>query len=412
MLLYIKLGWRNLWRNRRRSLIELTSIAGSVFFAIFMNNLAKGSYAQMIDDAVKMGSGHIGLYRSHYIELRKTELTFKATPLVSKLEKDPDVVGVYPRLLIPGLIRSSRESRAAMVVGLDFSREKDMNPILDSRKISEGTLPADDDTQGALMGAGLARDLGIGVGKKFVIMVQGADGEIESKLYRITGLIRTNASMIDSRMVVVSRRVLSGVIGREDAVHEIGVMLTSHDKIEDALPRLAAIAGTEDDVQALPWEKAMAEVADAIKMDYVGMQIIVVFMYLIVGIGTVNTLLMSVMERSREFGVIRAIGLGKGGIRKIVFAEGFVLALTGVVVGLALSMLVGLYTSTHGIDYSFMIKDQGFAGTLMDPVMRSIWDWRRMGLLCGGMVVLALAASLYPAHYILKIRPAEAMRKY
>ena len=178
------------------------------------------------------------------------------------------------------------------------------------------------------------------------------------------------------------------------------------------MPGIGNIVRSQSDVDAFQWEDAMPDMANAIKMDYVGFQIMVVFMYLIVGIGTINTLLMSVMERTREFGVIRAIGLSKSGVRKMVLSEAFVLAVAGVVVGLALSVVTGLYTSGHGIDYSFAIKDQGLGGILVEPIMYSAWDWPTMFALGGCMIVLALFASLYPAHYVLKIRPSDAMRKY
>ncbi len=411
-MLWIKMGWRNLWRNRRRSLIELISIAGSIFLAVFVNNLSVGSYDKMVDDGVLMGSGHIGLYRTNYLELRKTELTMEAKPLVSALEKETSVQAVYPRLHVPGLVRSSRDSRTSLVVGLDINREKNSNPILEGDKIVEGTLPSQDDSKEALMGEVLARELGLKVGNKFVIMVQGAQGEIVSSLFRVSGLIRTNAQMIDAEMVIVPRSVLGEVIGRKDSAHEIAVILHNHRLIKKAFPGISAIARTRDDVEAFRWEKAMPGMFNAIRMDHIGFQIIVVFMYLIVGIGTINTLLMSVMERIREFGVIRAIGLNKNGIRKIVLSEAFVLAVTGVIIGTVLALAAGLYTAKHGIDYSFAMKDQGIANTLIDPIMYSGWDWISTAVLGGGMILLALAASLYPAHYILKTSPSEAMRKY
>ena len=411
-MLWIKMGWRNLWRNRRRSLIELTSIAGSIFLAVFMNNLAVGSYDKMVDDGVLMGSGHIGLYHSDYLELRKTELTMEAGSLVSALEQEPTVKAIYPRLHVPGLIRSSRDSRSSVVVGLDFDREKDSNPILRADKIIEGTMPSQNDSKEALMGVVLARELGLKVGKKFVIMVQGSDGEIASSLFRISGLIRTNARMIDAGMVIVPRNIMGDVIGRKDGAHEIAVILHNHKLIKKALPGIRTIASTHDDVEAYRWEKAMPGLANAIQMDHVGLFIIVVFMYLIVCIGTINTLLMSVMERTREFGVVRSLGLSKRGLRKIVLSEALVLSVTGVTIGMVLAIAVTFYTARHGIDYSFAMKDQGIANTLVDPIMYSGWDWISMAVLGGGMILLALAASLYPARYILKIRPSDAMRKY
>ncbi len=412
-MLWLKFGWRNLWRNRRRSLIELTSIAGSIFLAIFMNNLAKGSYSQMIDDGVKMGSGHIGLYRHGYLELRKSDLTFPTDTVLDELEALPEVSSVYPRLHVPGLIKSSRESRSTIVMGLDFARELATNPILKAENISEGEIPSDDDSRGALVGSVLADELGLKVGKKFVIMAQDANGEIASRLYRITGLVTTNAKMIDAAMVLVPRKFLGDFIGAENGAHEVAVMFDSYKTIDSVMPKIESIAaGLGGDVAAFRWEKAMPDIANAIKMDYVGFEIMIVFMYLIVTIGTINTLLMSVMERTREFGVIRAIGLNKSGIRKIVVTEALVLGLAGVVLGTLLATLVCTYTYTHGIDYSFAIKDKGLAGTLVDPVIYSTFDWPTMTKLAFGMIGLAVLASLYPAHYVLKIRPADAMRKY
>ena len=408
----MKMGWRNLWRNRWRSLIELTSIAGSVFLAVWMNNLAVGSYTQMVNDGVRMGSGHIGLYRADYLELRKTELTMAVGDLVSALEKDSAVAAVYPRLHVPGLVRSSRESRASVVIGLDIAREKDSNPMLNSERVVEGALPSGDDVRDALMGAALAEELGLEVGKKFVVMVQDLDGEIVSRLFKISGLIRTNARMIDAGTIIVPREVIGDVIGQTDGAHEIAVMLQSHNLIEKTLPRLRDIARLQSDVGAYPWEDAMPDMANAIKMDHTGLKIMVVFMYLIVAIGTINTLLMSVMERTREFGVIRAIGLGKRHIRKMVLSEAFVLAVTGVAAGMLLAVALGLYTAKIGINYSSLIKDQGMAGTLIDPIMYSGWDLVSMSILGGCIILLALFASLYPAHYILKIQPSDAMRTY
>ena len=411
-MLWIKLGWRNLWRNRRRSLIELLSIAGSVFFAVFMNNLAVGSYDKMVDDGVLMGSGHIGLYHRDYLGMRKTELTIDASPLVEVLMREPGVKAVYPRLQVPALVRSSRDSRSSIVIGLDFDREMDSNPLLEPDKLIDGTYPSGTNAKQALMGEILARELGLKVGKKFVVMVQGSGGEIESSLFRISGIIRTNARVIDAGTVIVPRHFMGEVLGKPGSAHEIAVILHNHKLIKKALPGIQKIARGTPNGDAFAWQQAMPELYNAIRMDRVGFQIMVVFMYLIVGIGTINTLLMSVMERTREFGVIRSVGLNKNGVRKIVTAEAFVLATVGVFIGMTLGIAATGYMTVKGIDYSFALKDQGMAGTLVDPVMYGAWDWVSMTVIAGCMIVLALAASLYPAHYILKTKPAEAMRKY
>jgi ABC-type antimicrobial peptide transport system permease subunit len=156
----------------------------------------------------------------------------------------------------------------------------------------------------------------------------------------------------------------------------------------------------------------MPSLAGTIRVDHAGLQITVIFLYLIVGIGTINTQLMSVMERTREFGIVRTLGLERRRILGMIFSEAFVLGLTGVTIGAALTILLGIYTSTQGIDFTAMTKVQGIGGTLFEPIIYTGWDWLSMIVLGLAMIFLALAASLYPAWHVLRIRPADAIRSY
>ena len=410
-MLWLKLGWRNLWRNRRRSVIELVSIGGSVFLGVIWNNIAVGSYDDMIDNGVRMGSGHIGIYHTGYLEERKTEqLVVNVDQLVREVSGIPGVVDVFPRLQVPGLVNSARESRGTGILGMDIDREKATNPIIAEKRIIAGTLPESGNT--ALLGVDLARELDLEVGNKFVIMAQDINGEIASRLFRVAGIVRTNVSELDASVVIVDRGALGDFIGSPDSAHEVAVILRNHTLIPQVYPRIEEIVKNYPGAAAYRWQDAMKDLAASIQIDHVGLVVMVIILYSIVGIGTVNTILMSIMERSREFGVIRAIGLNRMGIRKIVITEAFVLACAGVVCGYIASILLGLYTSIHGIDMSGLISEQSIGGILFEPILYSAWDIRSMAVMGVGMILIALAASLYPAHYVLKIRPAEAMRKY
>lgn len=411
-MLWLKLGWRNLWRNRRRTIIELSSIAGSVFFAMFMNNLATGSYNQMINSGVRMGSGHIGIYEKDYLELRRIDQTFEVEPLLDEIAAVPEVAAVYPRLHVPSLVQSSRENRPGGVIGIDFAREAGSNTLLNLEHFTAGGLPEAGDSLGAVMGYDLADDLELDNGNKFVVMAQDETGGVTSELFRIRGIFRTGANDIDAGTVIANRTYVANAIGRPGQVHEIAVMLHKNNQVKTALPKIRAIVDKYDNVRAYPWQEAMPDMVGAIEYDHTGLLIMVAFMYILVGIGTINTLLMSVLERTREFGVIRAIGLNSAGIRKMVFAEAFVLSVAGVLTGMLIAIGVGLYTSVKGIDYSSMLTDQSIAGTIMEPVIYSGWDWATMAWFGAAMIVLALVASLYPAHQILKRNPSDAMRAY
>ncbi len=413
-MLWLKLGWRNLRRNRRRTIIELASISGSVFLSVFFINLAVGSYAQMVESGVRIGSGHIGVYHEDYLELRRVEQTVPSGTILASLDEDDAVEAAYPRLYVPGLVRSSRNSRPGVFLGVDFSREMETNPLLQERRFTEGGIPAPDDSIGAVVGAELADNLRIGVGNRFVFMTQDASGEIANKLYRVSGIIRTGLREFDAGTVIVHRDDLSRLIGREGEVHEISVMLTSIDRIPAALPRVRNLARTQPNAEAYEWSEAMPALAGTIRVDRAGLQVTLIFLYLIVGIGTINTLLMSVMERTREFGVIRALGIRRIGIMKIVLAEAFVLAVVGVTIGILLSVAVGLYTSVRGINFGVFLGegDLEVAGALIEPVIYTGWDWPATATFGVAMICLALAASLYPAYHVLRIRPSEAMRGY
>jgi ABC-type lipoprotein release transport system permease subunit len=411
-MLWFKMGWRNLWRNRRRTIIELIAIAGSVFVGVSWNNLAVGSYDQMINDGVKMGSGHIGIYHKGYMDTHKTEQVVSIDRMITELEREPYVEGVYPRLKVPGLIRSSHESRPTVLLGFDIDREYGLNPLLESKRLVRGSVPGDSVKNGVLIGVRLARELEVDIGNKCVIMLQDTQGEIISRLVRVTGILQTNAREIDGALVILPRKRLAEFIGDPNAAHEVAVMLHHHDIIRKAFPRIKNIADNYPNARAYRWEDAMPELAAGVKVDHVSLIIMVAILYIVVGIGTINTLLMSVMERIREFGVIRAIGTSRSFIRRILFAEAFVLSLFGVTIGLVFSFILTLYTSTVGIDFSSLMEEQGMGGVLMDPIIYPTWDVPGILTMSIGMIVLALIASLYPTKYVLNIKPSEAMRIY
>lgn len=409
-MIWFKIAWRNLWRNRRRTGIQLAAIIGSMFLAVFFNNFSNGLYVNMIDGGVRSGSGHIGLYHERYLGDRQVSDTVPADDLLARLEQDPDVVAVYPRLQVPGLLRSSRDSRPAGAIGLDFAREAANNPLLDPKSLVAGGLPKGPD--GILIGQVMADELKVKVGKKVVWMAQDADGEIASKLFRVSGIVRTNVKAIDAGTVIASREALARLIGREGRVHEVAVMLKGPERIPGALPRLQELAATTGTTRAYDWQQAMPSLATIIEMGNAKQRMIVFVLFFLVAVGTVNTMLMSVMERTREFGMVRAVGVSKGAIRRMILAEGLVLGLIGSVIGTAAALLLDLRTSTAGLDLSAMYKDMDLGGIAFDYVIRTAWDWRLALLLCAGMTVLSVVASLYPARWALKIRPADAMRTY
>lgn len=414
MRLWLKLGWRNLLRAPRRSAIELASISGAVFLCMWTVNLQSGMYPKMIEEGTRMGSGHVGFYHPDYLELRRSDLTFPADGLLERLAREPGVRTALARVHWAGLARSSRDSRGAAMLGLDFARETGINPLLKEKNLAEGRWPAETRPKEAAMGADLARELGLSLGGKFVWTAQAKDGRMVSRLFRVRGLLSTGIPVLDRSAVIVSRAAAADALGAPGQAHELAVLLDDYRRVEAFLPRARELEAAAPGAAAVPWRTAMPQIADAIRLDRASSFVFLGLIFLIVGIGTANTMLMSVVERVREFGVLRGLGLGGPGIVGMVLAEGIVLGAAGSALGVAAGTALGLYQSRYGMDFSSMMgsKGQEFGGVLIEPVLYSGWDWPRVAAIAAIMCAVAAAASIYPTLRALKIRPADAMRRY
>ncbi|HKJ04358.1 MAG TPA: FtsX-like permease family protein, partial [Geopsychrobacteraceae bacterium] len=373
------------------------------------HNLSTGVYAQMVDSGVRAGSGHLTVYRTDYLNTRDEKLSFDPQPFLPELEQMDGVEAVMPRLYFGGLAQSSRESRGIVLTGVDPERETEINPFL-SRLAVEQMLP-DDSSRSALLGDRLVKELQLKQGSKFVVTLQNREGEVVSELLRVHGIIHTGIRQMDRSLVMVGRQRLSQLAGVPGQVHELALIMENGVNQTQA-NNIRSIIPTDKDLRLVYWDEAMANLANAIKLDYASQKFIFLIILMIVTIGVVNTLLMAVMERTREFGTILAIGARPAVLHRIIFIEALILGTLGLVFGTILGSLATWYLVEKGIDLRHWIDSElEFGGVVFDPVMRASWDpvWMvQIGLY---VILLCFLASLYPAYRAGKIVPALAMRK-
>lgn len=411
-MLWLKMGWRNLRRHLGRSLVQIATVALSLLLAGFMVNLAEGSYVKMIDEGVRIGSGHLAWYQREYLTERKTAMVFDPAAPQARLAGDPRVSGVFPRLHLPSLARSAHDNRGVLLLGIDFPAEIGHSPLLEARRLTGGRIPLGQPGL-VLMGDRLAQDLRLAVGRKFVVMFPDREGEIVSKAFRVGGTFKTGVSQIDRGTILVDRETLAEAFKSPGLVHELAVRLRDRGSLEAMLAEYAVVSGADPASRLFPWQEAMPEINDAIRMDRAQGRFIILILYLIVGIGTANTLLMGIMERTREFGLMRALGLSSVHIRVMVAMEAFVAGSIGIALGMVLTWLLTWHYGVAGIDFTALIGDSTeIAGILFEPVINPVWTGPRMLILTIGMLTLVMLASLYPARQALKIKPAEAMRTF
>lgn len=408
---YFLLAWKNLWRNRRRTIITLAAIAFSIMLVQASHNLSAGVYAGMVDSGVRAGSGHIAVYHQGYLESREESLSFKAQNLVTEIEAIDGVEKVLPRLYIPALAQSSRESRGIMLLGVDPERERQINPFL--KTLSVDAMVRSADSRDAVVGVRLLDELQIKPGQKFVVTAQHQDGTLHSELLHVRGVVRSGMKDIDGSLILIGRERASMLTGSSGSVHELAVILSDPDYEGPVHEQMTALIGAHPDIEAVNWERAMPNLANAIKLDYASQNFIFIIILLIVTIGVINTLLMSVMERMREFGVILALGSKPMTLRGMIMLEALSLGLLAATFGTLFGSLATWYLVSVGIDLADLVPETlEFGGVVFEPIMRASWNPGWMFQIALYVVGLTLLAALYPAIKVGRITPVEGMRHH
>lgn len=404
------LAWKNLWRSRRRTLITLGALSFSLMLVQGSHNLSFGVYSAMIDSGVRAGSGHLVVYQQDYVAVRDEKYSFDPGQLVEQAAAQPGVEAVLPRLYLPGLAQSSRESRGILLTGIDSQREAGVNPFL--RELSREQLPSLSGRE-AVLGSRLLKELQLKPGNKFVVTLQARDGELVSEMFRVHSVVTTGIKQVDKTLLLVGRERAAALAGIPGQIHELAVVLQDRGAERQVFPVLQTLLQDRPQLRLLSWEEAMPNLANAIKLDYSSSQFIFAIMLLIVAIGVINTLLMSVMERFREFGVILAVGASASRLRLQVFAEALLLGLVAMLLGSLLGGLLTWYLHSVGLDLrDFIDGNLEYGGVVFDPIMRATFDWLYMLKMAIYMLLLALVAAIYPAVKAGRILPAEALRHH
>ena len=405
----LRLAWRNLWRNRRRTIITLTAISFSIMLVQAFHNLSFGVYESMVDSGVRAGSGHIAIYHTGYLNTRDEALTFQLASLPETIEQIPGVVQVLPRIYLPALAQTSRESRGIVLIGVEPTKERLINPFL--QNLSDQSMIRKSDSRDAIIGQRLLNELQIKLGQKFVVTAQHRNGSLHSELLRVRGVIKTGMRDVDNSLVLIGSQRAAMISGHVGNVHELAIILKSAWLDRQVFPEVAKHLANYPSVEAVNWEQAMPNLANAIKLDYASQKFIFLIILLIVTIGVINTMLMSVMERMREFGVILALGSTPVKLGSLILLEALILGCISALLGSFLGCLATWFLATVGIDLeTFIPETLEFGGVVFDTVLRANWDVPWMIQIAIYLIGLTVLAALYPAVKAGRISPVEGMR--
>ncbi len=406
----VKFAFRNLRRNLRRTILTVAAIALGTGLALFSIGLGDGGHRQMIENGVRIGQGHLTVQVEGYLESPSLALYISdPDPFMTILTRSPYVDRAYPRIRGEGILATAAGSEGVAFQGIDPTKQREAGIFRNS--LIKGQFLTDYAEPRVVLGAKLADRLKVALGKKVVLTTQDATGEITSTLLRVKGIYRTGSSAIDGSICLVPIGYLQDALSMNKGVTSIAVYLKNPFKQRNALQAIGKKLppGPEHLYQ---WQTLQPDLRDYVVIDDAFGYMIYAIILLIVAIGVLNTILMSVMERRREIGILTALGMDNRDVMRMILFETLFITLAGIVAGLILGLGVNWYFSTYGLDLSrWSAQDWSLAGTVIDPVLRShLRPYRALGL-CLVVFFLTVTMGIYPAWKASRTPPVEAMEK-
>lgn len=408
--LLLRLASRSLRRNRRRSLITILGIAFGLALMSLSNNISYGSHQDMIRSAVGLMAGHVVVqHRAWQEDPSAAHFVPDSGRIVARLQQAIPEASVLRRIQMEGLLLSPRSTSA---VGLRAVEPEAEAAVIDlDDRIVEGAWLQSGDLDGVVLGTVLAERLSVGLGDKVVFMSQVAGQEVESRLFRVRGLFRTGSPEIDGLVAIVPLPAAQPLLPGPDAATMIALHLPD-DRQTAAMAARARAAVDDPTLAVLGWPEAIPDIVAFVELDSAWSDAMWAVLGLIVALGVVNTVLMSVMERVREFGIMLAVGMRPRQLATMVLAEGVGLGLLGALLGLLLGTLLTLPLMHWGLDLSEMYGGESIeaGGVPLSLVLYPRLDLARMGTYPLVGIGFALLASLYPAWKVTSLRPIDAIR--
>lgn len=404
------MAWRNIWRNRRRTLITLFGIVFGVFMAVLFTGIGDATYGQMIDHAARLGGGHVVVQHHEYQELPTLKKTVTdATAVEDAAVGLPGVADTATRITGAAMLSTAKNSQGTFFIAIDPAEESSETfGLLDATWEGE-MLASADQAHAVVLGRALADNLEAKLGSKVVYTVTDKQGEIVSVLVRVVGIVDTGAPSLDASLCLLPIDQVRQHLGYGPGEATLVAVFVHDHRDSDAVAAALGPALPEGSV-ALTWAVAQPDLAGFIAMKEGGAKVFEVIIMVLLAAGIFNTLFVSVMERLREFGIMAAIGFMPRQLFALVMWESAWLALVGLVGSVLVIAGPYYHLSTKGIDYSAMIGDGAeVAGVVMDPILY-VRIYPGSALTIAVVVVLAtLFSGLYPAWKAGRANPADAI---
>jgi len=409
-MLLLKLGYRNLWRNRRRTLLTMSAMAVATALLILTLCIYDGMLWDMIEGATELYHGHVKITHKNYMENRQIYQTIPENGPYKNIAADPRVKGIAGRVRGYALLSfgegESAHTQPAELFGINPVEERSVSLLY--KHVIEGTFITDSASHEILLGEGLAKLLEAEVGGEIVAMGQGADGSIAADLFQVVGIIETGDPVRDASLSVTGRKTLQEMFVVEGKLHELSISLK---RPLEAKKYAAQLQSDFPEMDVISWYDFLPQVGQILEVWGAMKFVFAIVFYFAVILISANTMYMALLERLREFGIMGAIGLKPRRLSRMILLEGFLMSgISGIVGGMA-GIMGSFYLKEHYIDLSKYITQITYAETTIQPRLRSYPTLGSMLIPIVTITVLGIIVATFPARRLRRMHPVDALRE-
>lgn len=402
----LTLAWRNIWRNRRRSLITMASMGLGLAAIMFGQSMVKSVQHQLIEKATSSITGHIQVQHRSIREYKFPDKYIEeAAPVEAVLARESGLKAFARRIIVTGLISSPAGSVGTLILAVEPKKEVEITNM--SSYLTQGEFLGSH-PKGIVMGDKLAQRLDLRLGEKAVVMAQAEDGSMGAEAFRLVGLYHSGSLTFDSQIIYIPLAAGQEMLAVGRRVNKFVARVHDIERVDEVQRRLSEELGGQRPVQVLTWKNVDHEILGVQKFQNALLDIVLMVVFLIVSLGILNTLLMSLFERVREFGVLMAIGARPRWVMKLVLLESILLGSIGTLFGLSVGIAMITYYGRAGLNLPL-----GEALSYFIPfpsVLYLRFSWPNHVFAAAAVLATSLAAAVPPSLRAGRMRPAEALR--
>lgn len=401
-----KLTWRNLWRNKRRTFITMTSVTFAVLLAILMQSFQKGIFDNLVKNIVSFYYGYVQLHKKGYWDERTLDNGFAASDTsLYHLQQNPHIRQIVPRLETFVLASAGNTTKGCLLVGTDPEKENDLSGL--RSKLISGTYFSAND-QAALLAEGLAARLNLRSNDTIVLLGQGYQGTLAAGKYPVKGIVHFGSPDLNDKVMYLPLPAAQSLLNAEQLLTSLAFSLDKPGNMLTVQEDIVTAAGPGYEV--MNWKELMPEIANHIKADGASFYIFTGILYLIIAFGIFGTILMMTTERRFEFGMLIAIGMKKMKLGAMLLTETILITVAGVLLGVLLGWPIVSWFSKNPVrisgEMAAAYERFGFEALFPTAVHAGIFINQSMIVL-----TIAFLIGLYPLWYIHKLKPVSAMKK-